>query len=180
MEEKIILSADDIETIIADACARVRADIEDFTNFAVVGVQTRGVELARRMRERLEGLAGVEIKSGVLDITFHRDDLSTRGVLPMIKETAIGFDINGLVILLVDDVIFTGRTIKAALEALTTYGRPRSIKYFALVDRGNRELPIQPDYCGYRVRTAVRDKIRVRLRGIDEGDDRVIMIRSGE
>ena len=94
-----------------------------------MGVQTRGVGLANRIRERIEELSGVPVKSGILDITFHRDDLATRGVLPAIKETKIEFDITNMVILLVDDVIFTGRTTKAALETLTTFGRPKAISF---------------------------------------------------
>ncbi len=109
-----------------------------------------------------------------MDITFHRDDLSTRGILPEIKETRIEFDIEGMIILLVDDVIYSGRTSKAAIETLMTFGRPSKIKLFALVDRGNRDLPIQPDYCGYKIETKPGERIKVRLQDTDGEEDKVI------
>ena len=155
MTEKTILDNVDIGKIIETTSTRIASEITDVEKFAIIGVQTRGVELAMRIRSAIEKIHSKEIKFGVLDITFHRDDIATRGVLPVIKETRIEFDIEDMVILLVDDVIFTGRTAKAAIESLMSYGRPRMIKYFTLVDRGNRELPIQPDYCGYRVKTEV-------------------------
>lgn len=177
MEEKVILKSSDIERIIRENSEKILRDIRDPGGLAVVGVQTRGVELARRIRENIEKLSGTSIKSGVLDITFYRDDLSTRGVLPVIKETRIEFNIAQMTILLVDDVIFTGRTTKAALETLTSFGRPRAIKFFVLIDRGNRELPIQPDYCGMKIETGLRDRVNVVLREIDNLEDAVLLCR---
>ena len=173
MNEKLILDASEIKKIIDSISEQIFSDIPDIDRFAIVGVQTRGVEIGNRVRRNIERLSGKSIKSGILDITFHRDDLATRGVLPIIKETRIEFDIDKLTILLVDDVIFTGRTTKAALESLTTFGRPSSIKFMVLVDRGNRELPIQPDYCGLKVKTKIRDKVKVKLAEIDNMDDSV-------
>jgi len=173
MDEKLILDASEIKKIIDSISERIFSDIPDIDRFAIVGVQTRGVEIGNRVRRNIERLSGKSIKSGILDITFHRDDLATRGVLPIIKETRIEFDIDKLTILLVDDVIFTGRTTKAALESLTTFGRPSSIKFMVLIDRGNRELPIQPDYCGLKVNTKIRDKVKVKLAEIDNMDDSV-------
>lgn len=174
MEEKLILNHEDIERIIDAASKSIYREIPDIEKFAIVGLQTRGVELAQRMRGKIEALAGRPVKFGVLDITFHRDDLATRGILPVIKESRIEFDIEDMTILLLDDVIFTGRTTKAALESLMSYGRPRAIRLFVLVDRGNRELPIQPDYCGYRLRTGLDDKIQVKLAVSDDVSDSVI------
>lgn len=174
--EKLLGSAQ-IDELLDALAGKIFHDIADIERFAIVGVQTRGVELARRLKTRIERLSGKPVKSGVLDITFHRDDLATRGVLPMIKETRIGFDISNIMILLVDDVLFTGRTTKAALETLTTFGRPKSIRLFVLIDRGNRELPIQPDYCGYTVSTSIRDTIDVKLKEIDGVDDTVVLTR---
>ncbi|MCU0848955.1 MAG: bifunctional pyr operon transcriptional regulator/uracil phosphoribosyltransferase PyrR [Spirochaetes bacterium] len=173
MNEKLILDAAEIRKIIDGISEQIFSDIPDIDNFAIVGVQTRGVEIGNRVRRNIERLSGKSIKSGILDITFHRDDLATRGVLPIIKETRIEFDIDKLTILLVDDVIFTGRTTKAALESLTTFGRPSSIKFMVLIDRGNRELPIQPDYCGHSVKTKIRDKVKVKLAEIDNMEDSV-------
>lgn len=177
MKESVVLNKDDIERIILGNAEKIHGDIRDISKFAIVGIQTRGVELAERIRARLERLSGAKIKNGTLDITFYRDDLATRGILPVIKETRIEFNIMAMTILLVDDVVFTGRTTKAALETLTTFGRPQTIRLFTLIDRGNRELPIQPDYCGHRIETRIDDKVRVMLRPIDDMDDAVILSR---
>ncbi|MBN1532885.1 MAG: bifunctional pyr operon transcriptional regulator/uracil phosphoribosyltransferase PyrR [Spirochaetes bacterium] len=179
MASEIILDKARIEALLEELSERIFRDTADFSNFAIVGVQTRGVELARRLRNRIEAKGGAPVKHGVLDITFHRDDLATRGVLPIIKETRIEFDITNMTILLVDDVIFTGRTTKAALETIMTFGRPKAIRLFVLIDRGNRELPIQPDYCGHIVKTSIEDSVDVKLLEIDGVDDSVIM-RQGQ
>lgn len=176
MTEQILLNSREIEGIIKDSSQMIYNEIGTADNFAVIGLQTRGVELARRLKKTIESLGRQATKSGILDVTFHRDDLSTRGVLPSIKETRIEFDITKYTILLVDDVIFTGRTVKAALETLTTFGRPYRIKLFTLIDRGNRELPIQPDYCGYKIDTSLSDTIKVVLKEIDGVDDSVILV----
>jgi pyrimidine operon attenuation protein/uracil phosphoribosyltransferase len=176
MEKKVLLQSKDIAEIIDRLSGQIYSDIGNADKFAVVGLQTGGVELARRIRKRIEALSGAQIQSGTLDITFYRDDLATRGVLPSIKETSIAFDIATMTILLVDDVIFTGRTAKAALETLTSFGRPKAIRLFVLVDRGNRELPIQPDYCGFRVQTDIKDNIEVVLSDQPPANDSVILI----
>ena len=181
MTERILLNTDDVQKIVLDYSQKIYTDvmgIKAVDTFAIVGLQTRGVELAKRLQRRIEELSGSVIKSGILDITFHRDDLATRGVLPSIKETRIEFDISNMIILLVDDVIYSGRTAKAALETLMTFGRPSHIKLFSLIDRGNRELPIQPDYCGYRVDTKPGDTIKVLLKEIDGVDDSVLLVTS--
>ena len=175
MGSRIVLGSEDIAGIINRFSEQIYRDIADIDRFAVVGLQTGGVELARRVRARVEELSGRTIRSGMLDITFYRDDLATRGVLPSIKETSISFDISTMTILLVDDVIFTGRTVKAALETLTSFGRPKAIKLLVLVDRGNRELPIQPDYCGFVHATGIKDNVEVILQKDDPAGDRVVI-----
>jgi pyrimidine operon attenuation protein / uracil phosphoribosyltransferase len=174
MGKETLLRSNDIAEIIERLSGQILADVESVDKLAVVGLQTGGVELARRIRERIEALSGRKIQSGTLDITFYRDDLATRGVLPSIKETSIAFDISTMTILLVDDVIFTGRTTKAALETLTSFGRPKAIRLFVLVDRGNRELPIQPDYCGFSVKTGIRDNVEVILGEGPSAEDSVV------
>jgi len=174
---KLILDAEDIEQIIEKYAEKIYNDLKS-GDFAVVGIQTRGVELANRLRKRIEERFNLDIRSGILDITFFRDDLATRGYLPSIKETRIEFDINGLTVIIVDDVLFTGRTVKAALETLTGFGRPKAIRLFTLVDRGNRELPIRADYCGFTIDTEVTDEIQVRLKETDNTDDSVYLIRN--
>jgi len=175
MGTTVLLQSKEIAEIIDRLSGQIFTDLADIEKFAVVGLQTGGVELARRIRSRIEELSSKPVKSGTLDITFYRDDLATRGVLPSIKETSIAFDIAAMTILLVDDVIFTGRTTKAALETLTSFGRPKAIRLFVMVDRGNRELPIQPDYCGYRINTGIDDKIEVILSGETPSGDSVVV-----
>jgi pyrimidine operon attenuation protein / uracil phosphoribosyltransferase len=136
--EKKILGKDDIDRIIRESSKAIFADITDIDNFAIIGIHTRGVELADRIRKEIENISGKEVRHGTLDISFYRDDLTTRGKLPVLKETLIEFNINKKNILIVDDVLFSGRTTKAALETLTTFGRPFTIKLFVLVDRGGR------------------------------------------
>jgi pyrimidine operon attenuation protein/uracil phosphoribosyltransferase len=176
MSEKLILASDAIARIIDEYSQKIYDEIKG-GEYAIIGVQTRGVELAKRIKKRIKEISGKEPRSGILDITFFRDDLSTRGYLPVIKETRIDFDINGMNVILVDDVIFTGRTTKAAIETLMGFGRPKSIRLFVLVDRGNRELPIQPDYCGFTISTGINDEIKVRLKETDSLDDSVILIK---
>ncbi len=175
MSDTIILNKADIESIIEDTSKTLIKNIPDMNEFAIVGIQTRGVEIATRLRKRLEELSGKTIRSGILDITFYRDDIATRGILPVIKETRIDFNITNTTILLVDDVLFTGRTTKAALETLMSFGRPRAIRLFVLIDRGSRELPIQPDYCGYSLNTTIKDKVKVRLWETDGEEDKVVL-----
>jgi len=174
--EKKILGKEDIEKIINENAEKIFNEISDIDNFAIIGIHTRGVELSERIRIKMESLSGKAIKNGTLDISFYRDDLATMGKLPVLKETHIEFNINKKNILLVDDVLFTGRTTKAALETLMAFGRPYTIRLFTLIDRGGRELPIQPDYCGYKIDVKADDKVRVRLSGIDKVEDAVYLV----
>ncbi len=180
MEKKVLLNNIQIEEIIEDLSRKVFSDISGLNDFAIVGIQTRGVELADRIRKKIEMLSGRSVPSGAIDITFHRDDLITRGKLPEIKETRIGFDISNKIILLVDDVLYTGRTSKAAIETLMTFGRPAAVKLLALVDRGNRELPLHADYCGFTVETKSDEKIQVFLSGTDRVEDEVVLLSGKE
>ena len=141
-----------------------------------VGIHTRGIIVAQRVRGLLRHDLG-EIRFGSLDISLYRDDLDDLRAMPSLKSTDIPFSIDDARIILFDDVLFTGRTIKAAIDALTDYGRPRSIELAVLIDRGNRELPIAPDYVGLEVSTAKRDYIRVRLREQD-GEDGVYLTKN--
>lgn len=177
MEEKFVLGSSDIVQIIDNNSEKIYKDISGKDKFAIVGIQTRGVEIANRIRRNIENRSEGKVLFGTVDITFHRDDLATRGYLPVIKETRIEFNMAGMTIILVDDVIFTGRTIKAALETLTGFGRPKAIKVFVLVDRGNRELPIQPDYYGLKIDTRIEDEIKVLLKETDNIEDSVILYK---
>jgi pyrimidine operon attenuation protein / uracil phosphoribosyltransferase len=142
-------------------------------DLAFVGLRTRGVTLAQRLAAKIAKIDGTVLSVGALDITLYRDDLDVRGV-PVIRGTDITFSIKGKTVVLVDDVLFTGRTIRAALDAIVDLGRPRMIQLATLVDRGHREFPIRPDYIGKNLPTSRRETVSVRLREHD-GEDRVVI-----
>lgn len=139
-------------------------------DLTLVGIRTRGVPLARRLAEEIEKIEGVQLPVGILDITLYRDDLSTLGYQPVVHETEIPFNINDKTIILVDDVLFTGRTVRAALGAIMDIGRPKSIQLAVLVDRGHRELPIRADYVGKNVPTSRKEVISVQLKATDAAE----------
>jgi pyrimidine operon attenuation protein/uracil phosphoribosyltransferase len=143
------------------------------TDVAFIGLRTRGVTLAHRLAAKILKIDGSDLPVGTLDITLYRDDLDMRGA-PVVRGTDIPFSIKGKAVVLVDDVLFTGRTIRAALDALIDLGRPRMIQLAILIDRGHRELPIRPDYIGKNLPTSRRETVSVRLREHD-GDDRVVI-----
>ena len=152
---------------------------------ALVGIQTRGVPLASRLRRLVAERSGAELPTGALDITFHRDDVHVRdggrppGRQPVVRATSIPFSLEGLTVVLVDDVLYTGRTIRAAIDALLDFGRPARVQLAVLVDRGHRELPIRPDYVGKNLPTARSERIKVELVEVDE-IDRVLLVRESE
>jgi len=164
------------------AITRIAHEILERNNgaetLAVVGIFTRGAELAKRIAKKIGQIEGVDIPVGFLDINLYRDDVHTKLDQPIIQKTEILFDIVDRNIILVDDVLFTGRTIRSALDALIDFGRPRSIQLAVLVDRGHRELPIRPDYVGKNIPTSKDDKVQVRLVEIDK-EDIVIFEKSG-
>ena len=143
---------------------------------ALVGIRTRGVPLARRLARTLKEINGDDVPTGALDITLYRDDLMRHpvGPQPLVRRTEIPFSIDDRKILLVDDVLYTGRTIRAALDALIDFGRPRAIQLIVLVDRGHRELPIKADYVGKNLPTSLKQSVQVRLQEIDGTDEIVI------
>jgi pyrimidine operon attenuation protein / uracil phosphoribosyltransferase len=136
-------------------------------NLVLVGIAARGDDLARRLADRLLEIEGTKVPVGVLDITFYRDDIGMRAEAPEVHETRIDFDVNGRTVVLVDDVLFTGRTIRSAMDALVDFGRPRQIQLAVLVDRGHRELPIRADYVGKNVPTRSDQSVRVLLEEVD-------------
>jgi pyrimidine operon attenuation protein / uracil phosphoribosyltransferase len=140
---------------------------------ALVGIQRRGVPLARRIAAAIHEHEGAELPVGALDITFYRDDLSLVAQQPIVKGTDIPFDLNGRTVVLVDDVLFTGRTIRAAMDALIDFGRPQAIRLAVLVDRGHRELPIRADHVGKNVPTSREESVQVSLTETDDGEDGV-------
>jgi len=157
----------------------------DLSHLALVGIHTRGVSLAHRLRRLIEEFSGVEVELGTVDITFYRDDVQVRGgraplhPQPIVRSTALDFPLEGKTVVLVDDVLYTGRTIRAAIEALFDYGRPERIQLAVLVDRGHRELPIRPDYVGKNLPTSRDERIQVQLVEVDE-IDRILLIPASE
>jgi pyrimidine operon attenuation protein/uracil phosphoribosyltransferase len=138
----------------------------------LVGIAARGDDLARRLAEEVRRIERADVPVGVLDITFYRDDIGLRAEAPEVHQTLIDFDVTDRTVVLVDDVLFTGRTIRAAMDALVDFGRPRAIQLAVLVDRGHRELPIRADYVGKNIPTRPNEQVRVRLREMD-GEDAV-------
>jgi pyrimidine operon attenuation protein / uracil phosphoribosyltransferase len=165
---------------IAKALSRVAHEIiersDELESVALVGIQSRGAPLASRLRRLVEERSGIALPVGALDITFHRDDVHVRdggrppGRQPVVRATSIAFPIEGMTVVLVDDVLYTGRTIRAAIDALLEYGRPARVQLAVLVDRGHRELPIRPDYVGKNLPTGRDERIQVELMEIDERD----------
>jgi pyrimidine operon attenuation protein / uracil phosphoribosyltransferase len=149
---------------------------------ALVGIRTRGVPLARRIAHSLRDINGEEVPTGALDITLYRDDLMRQpvGPQPVVRRTEVPFSIDNKRILLVDDVLYTGRTIRAALDALIDFGRPRAIQLIVLVDRGHRELPIKADYVGKNLPTSPKESVQVRLQEIDGADEVLVNQPEGE
>jgi len=149
-------------------------------DLAIIGIRRRGGPLAERLAEKIKEIEGVEIPVGLLDITLYRDDLTTLASQPMVLRTEVPFDITNKVIILTDDVLYTGRTVRAALDALIDLGRPRAIQLAVLVDRGHKELPIKADYVGKNVPTSKKEIITVRVKEIDGKDEVVIEELAGE
>jgi pyrimidine operon attenuation protein/uracil phosphoribosyltransferase len=146
----------------------------------LVGIAARGDDLARRLAVEIQRIEGVEVPVGALDITFYRDDIGMRAEAPEVHETRISFDITGSTVVLVDDVLYTGRTIRAALDALVDFGRPDAIQLAVLVDRGHRELPIRADFVGKNVPTRRDEEVRVLLSEVDDEDAVVVGARERE
>jgi pyrimidine operon attenuation protein/uracil phosphoribosyltransferase len=144
-------------------------------DLAIIGIRNRGAYLAEKVAVYIEKIEKIQIPVGILDITLYRDDLTTVAEQPVVHKTEIGFDITGKKIVLVDDVLYTGRTVRCALDALIDFGRPRYIQLAVLIDRGHRELPIRADYIGKNVPTALKETVQVRLQEVDGKDDVVIL-----
>src|SRR5438128_9871020 len=140
----------------------------------LAGIAARGDDLARRLAEEIERIEGVRVRVGIIDITFYRDDIGMRAEAPEVHETRIDFDITGTTVVLVDDVLFTGRTVRSAVDALVDFGRPQAIQLAVLVDRGHRELPIRADFVGKNVPTRKDEEVQVRLTEVD-GEDAVLV-----
>jgi pyrimidine operon attenuation protein/uracil phosphoribosyltransferase len=177
------------ESAIAKSLTRIAHEIiegnPELDTVALVGIHTRGVPLAHRLRRLIHELSGEEVALGSLDITFYRDDVQVRAgeaprhPQPLVRATKLDFPLEGRTVVLVDDVLYTGRTIRAAVEALFDYGRPERVQLACLADRGHRELPIRPDYVGKNLPTARSERIQVHLVEVDEVDE-VLLVSTPE
>jgi pyrimidine operon attenuation protein/uracil phosphoribosyltransferase len=178
---KTLLDADAISRTLTRIAHELIERNRDIGSVALVGIHTRGVPLAQRLRRLVQERSGVDVELGALDITFHRDDVlvrrgdAPRRSQPVVRGTQLDFALQGKTCVLVDDVLYTGRTIRAAIDALLEFGRPERVQLAVLVDRGHRELPIRPDYVGKNLPTARDEHVRVQLLEVDEVD-RVLLI----
>jgi len=171
--EKQILNKQEIKSIVSRISREIIKKNPQPTTVFIVGVKSRGDVLAKRIAEMIESLVGQKIETAAIDITFYRDDVHLKAYKYVVKDE-IQFDVTDKNIVLVDDVIFTGRSIRAAIDALIDSGRPRTIQLAVLIDRGGRELPIQPDYVGQKIKANQNNQIQVKLKEID-GQDEVII-----
>jgi pyrimidine operon attenuation protein/uracil phosphoribosyltransferase len=183
--DKILMDAEALRRTLSRIAHEIIESNPDLDRVALVGIQTRGVPLAQRLRRLVEERAGEAPELGAVDITFYRDDVQVRGrdaprhPQPLVRSTTLEFGLEGKTVVLVDDVLYTGRTIRAAIEALFDYGRPERIQLAVLVDRGHRELPIRPDYVGKNLPTSRDERIQVQLVEVDE-IDRILLIPASE
>ncbi len=179
MTKKIVMTPDDIRRSLARIAHEIIERNKTIEHLVVVGMRTRGVPLAERLATNMEALEGLKIPVGALDISLYRDDLSSINPQFSVQSTDIPVDIADKSVVLVDDVLYTGRSIRAAMDALIDLGRPRSIQLAVLIDRGHRELPIRPDYVGKNIPSARDEDIQVQLVETD-GIDAVVIVKNGQ
>jgi pyrimidine operon attenuation protein/uracil phosphoribosyltransferase len=171
----VIMDEKTIERAVTRTAHEILEKNKGTEKLALLGIRTRGVPLAQRILEKIEEIEGVRLPLGILDITLYRDDLSTIAKLPIVNGTQIDFDINDKKLVLIDDVLYTGRTVRAALDAIVDIGRPSAIQLMVLVDRGHRELPIRADYVGKNVPTSRKEIVKVNLKEVD-GENSVLIV----
>jgi pyrimidine operon attenuation protein / uracil phosphoribosyltransferase len=180
MSEKVLLNSSDIERALVRIAHEILERNKGATNITFVGIKTRGVPLAQRLAKIIQGMEQVEIPVGSLDITLYRDDVSSLSFKHVVQQSYVPFDITNKHVILVDDVFYTGRSIRAALDALIDLGRPESIQLAVLIDRGHRELPIRADFVGKNIPTARNEEIKVFLNETDAVDKVAVVKSEGE
>ena len=174
-EKGRLMSASEIERTLVRLAHEIVEKNDGAANIGLVGIKRRGVPLAERIGKLIEQIEKRAVDTGVLDISFYRDDLSTAGPRPTVVQGELGFDVNGRDIILMDDVLYTGRTVRAALDELFDHGRPKSVQLLVLIDRGHRELPVMATYVGRMVPTSRREIIEVKLNEVD-GNEQVLLV----
>ena len=175
VEKRQLLSAEEIDRTLQRLAHEIVEKSGGAKDLALVGIRRRGVPLAERMARLMRGFAGVDVPVGTLDITLYRDDLSTVGPQPVVQSTDIAFTVDNRDLVVVDDVLYTGRTIRAAMNGLFDLGRPKRIRLCVLIDRGHRELPVEASFIGRTVETSDTEIVEVRLREVD-GEERVMLV----
>ncbi len=173
-EKAKVMDAEQIDKALVRIAHEIAENNDDVGDLAIVGIRTRGALLAQRLAEKMRTIVKKDLPVGALDITLYRDDLTTVAEQPVVHKTEIDFDIQDKVIIIVDDVLYTGRTIRCALDALIDFGRPKCMKLAVLVDRGHRELPIRADYAGKNIPTSQKETVQVKIKEIDGVDEVVI------
>ena len=171
VDKTVLMDSDGIRRALTRISHEIVERNKGVDNLVLIGIRTRGVPLAERIADSIAAIEGRRPPVGILDITLYRDDLSTLSYQPIVRETELPVDINGKTIVLVDDVLFTGRTIRCALDALIDIGRPRAIQLAVMVDRGHKELPIRADYVGKNVPTSASESVDVTIRELDGCDE---------
>ncbi len=174
-ESRIVLNEEEIHRAIVRIAHEILERNRGTRDLVLVGIRTRGIFLAERLRKQIQTIEHTDVPLGILDITLYRDDLGEIGPHPAVRETKIPCDITGKIAILIDDVLYSGRTIRAALDALIDFGRPRAIQLAALIDRGHRELPIKADYVGKNIPTSKEEEVVLRLREKDGRDEAVVL-----
>jgi pyrimidine operon attenuation protein/uracil phosphoribosyltransferase len=174
MPDKLVLDSPSIERSVTRIAHEIFEKNKGTQNLVLIGIQTRGVILAQRLQKEIEKIAKVLLPLGILDINLYRDDLTRASEQPVIHKTEINFDLTDKIVILIDDVLYTGRTIRCALDALTDFGRPKKIQLAVLVDRGHRELPIRADFVGKNIPTSEEEIVHVRFAETDSKEEVVI------
>lgn len=176
---KVVLDSKEMERALSRMAHEIVEHNKGVENLALIGIRTGGVPLAQRLRERIAAIEQRVVPVGVLDITLYRDDWTRLSNKPMVQKTEIEFPVDDMDVVLVDDVLYTGRTVRAAMDALLDIGRPATIQLAVLVDRGRRQLPIQPDYTGLAMKTSAGEHVNVYLRETDGRDEVVVVAGEG-
>ena len=176
-EEKVVLDGDDMRRTLVRIAHEIVEKTPEPELLALVGIHRRGALLAQRLHRLVEDLLDARIPLGDVDINFYRDDVTTRHDQPVVQASHVDFPLEGMTVVIVDDVLYTGRTVRAAIEALFAYGRPARVQLAVLADRGHRELPIRPDYVGKNLPTALRERVNVHVAELDGADEVTITSR---
>ena len=177
LEKLVLMNEESVSRTINRLCHEIIENNSNCKDVVLIGIHNRGVPISQRIQNKIKELIGIDLQRGSLDITFHRDDYRERLVVPELMGTDINFSLDGKIVVLVDDVLYSGRTVRAALDELNSFGRASKVQLAVLVDRGHRELPIKPDYVGKNVPTHEGEHVDVTLRETDENDS-VFLIRN--